>query len=98
LEPFGRGHAEPTLRIEQVFVAGARLVGEKHVAGDLRTGAESIPFIGFNIADNYPPEWLSGSYWTVIGNLGRDPHRGQLQFRVTDIRAVARRAVSASAA
>ncbi len=92
LEPFGRGNPEPTIRVEQVFIAGARLVGEKHVAGEIRVGSASLPFIGFNIADNYPPQWLSGSYWTVIGHLSHDP-RGGLQFRVTDLRAVEHRTV-----
>lgn len=96
LEPFGRGHAEPMLRIERVFIASARRVGERHVAGELRADGLSIPFIGFNIAESYPPEWLTGNHWTVIGHIGRDP-RGLLQFRVADLR-VADRHVATGAA
>lgn len=35
--------------MEQVFIAGARLVGEKHVSGELRVGSAGMPFTGINI-------------------------------------------------
>jgi single-stranded-DNA-specific exonuclease len=87
--PFGSNAPEPLFAVPNVRAAGARRVGENHVAFDMigEDGAR-LRAIAFRIAD--APEGVAifrGETLHIAGRLRADTYRGKgaVQFEVVDI-------------
>lgn len=92
MEPFGSGAAEPLFVVPNIAPAGARRVGENHMAFDMiGEDGQRLRAIAFRVADG--PEGqavLKGQRLHVAGRLRADTWRGNgaVQIEVADIAVV----------
>jgi single-stranded-DNA-specific exonuclease len=94
LAPFGNGNYEPVVRIDDLFVINANVVGEKHISALLAPtqtayGSKAIKAIAFNSTDNDLGALLikSRSKISIIGHLqiNKWNDRDNLQIIIHDV-------------
>lgn len=94
LAPFGSGNYEPVVRIDDLFVINANVVGEKHISVLLAPtqnayGSKAIKAIAFNSIDNDLGALLikSRSKISIIGHLqiNKWNDRDNLQIIIHDV-------------
>ncbi len=85
LAPFGVGHGEPALLVEQVRCVRRRIVGERHLRLQVRGGQTISEAIGFALASQY--SILSQDVDMAL-TPRRTTHRGQpkMELHIKDLR------------
>ena len=86
LEPCGPGNPAPVFGVRRARAVDPRRVGTNHLKFILDDGSGILPAIGFQWADNVPPDWLAHPL-DVAFRLERDEFQGRitLQARVAAI-------------
>jgi single-stranded-DNA-specific exonuclease len=85
LEPFGMGNPTPVFALYGAFVAGRRVVKDRHVKLKLECRGRAFDAIGFNMADmEYSSDYVDVAFSLYINNWNG---KRNVQLRLKDIKA-----------